>query len=123
MTIIVSGNQGKLLKPKFKKEWTEENYLRGYCYLVAEALYHYATTYKDYRPYMIYMSETDTHWYLKNEQTGNIADFTADQYSGGIPYQLGMRNGFFKGGVQTERGFISKNGHKLAKKLNIIQNG
>jgi len=113
-------DRGNLLKPKYREEWTEENYLRGYCYLVSEVLYHYVPTFKDYRPYMIYMTESETHWFLKNDQTGDIADYTAGQY-GGIPYQLAMKRGFFKGSIQTERGFISKNGHKLAKMLKLLQ--
>lgn len=115
-------DRGNLLKPKYKKEWTEENYLRGYCYLVSEALYHYVDAFKDYRPYMIYMTETDTHWFLKNDSTGDIVDYTADQYDG-IPYQIAMRRGFFKGGIQTERGWISKKGYKLAKLLKLVQDG
>ena len=115
-------DQGSLLKPKYRKEWTEENYLRGYCYLVSEVLYHYVDAFKDYRPFMIYMSETDTHWFLMNEKTRDIADYTADQYPA-IPYQLAMKRMFFKGSIQTERGYISKNGYKLAKMLKVVQDG
>lgn len=113
---------GKLLKPKFRKEWSENNHTRGYCYLLSEVLYHYFPNYINYTPRMVYVGN-ETHWYLQNDETGEIADFTAQQYGLPIPYYMGIKRAFFKGAIETERGYISRNGYKLHKLMKNFYHG
>jgi hypothetical protein len=118
---IILKDSGNLLKSKFKKEWTESNYTRGYCYIVSEFLYHFYPLYFEYTPHMLYV-DGETHWFLKNTQTGEIVDLTASQYPFDLDYSKATKRAFFKGGIPTERGYISKNGMKFYKTMKSIYN-
>lgn len=107
---------GHLLKSHYKKLWTKNNPTLGYCYLVSEALYHYLD--HDTKAYCISM-ESGTHWYV--EVDGKIIDYTSDQFNNPVDYNKGVRKGFFKGSIKTNKGFISKRGHEMAKHLNLTQ--
>ena len=120
-TLLV--DRGNLLKPKFRKEWKESNYLRGYCYLLSEVFYHFFPQFKDFTPRMMYINDSETHWYLCNEETGEIFDPTTYQYSFPLEYVISTKRAFFKGGIQTERGWISKNGMKLYKIMKNFKHG
>lgn len=112
-------DNGNLLKPKFKKEWEKSNYQRGYCYLVSEVLYHFIAEFKDFTPRMMYIDPGETHWFLMNEETGEIADYTSAQYPFVLEYTLSTKRAFFNGSVPTARGYASKNSVKL---YNLLHN-
>jgi hypothetical protein len=75
------------------------------------------------------LGKCETHWFLAPNTPGHIlghfiVDFTADQFKGfdvtrSYPNARGC--GFFKGSVQTERGFISKHGYAMAKLLGLVE--
>lgn len=112
-------DKGNSLKPNFKKEWKESNYQRGYCYLVSEVLFHFVPQFKDYTPRMMRISPTETHWFLMNEETKQIADYTSEQYPFMLEYALSIKKPFLNGSVKTHRGYASKKSIKL---YNLIHN-
>jgi len=106
-----------LLKQPYKDAWSEDNPTLGYCYVVSEALYHYAVD-GTVTPRVISFPEGGTHWYLQTEE--GIVDFTSEQFPFDVDYAASNRCPFFKGGVQTSRGYISKRGHIIAQKLGLV---
>ena len=112
---------GKLLKSKYKQIWSPENPTFGYCYIVSEALFHYA--YPKHKPFVINLGVFGTHWYLDTPQRNDRIDFTADQFRAfdiTRHYEKSKCCGFFKGSVQTERGYISKAGYAMAQLLGLV---
>jgi hypothetical protein len=74
----------KHLKPKYKDEWTPDRPTTGYCYVVAEVVYHYLAP-KRSRPYIIKTGVNETHWFIR-DPTGKVIDLTADQFDEPIDY-------------------------------------
>jgi hypothetical protein len=107
-------DKGKLLKPKFQRLWSEENHLRGYCYLVSEWVWHYVPIADSLTPRMLYVGE-ETHWFLQSDENGDVIDLTAGQYNFPLDYTVATKRAFFKGAIQTNKGWISRNGHKFSK--------
>ena len=105
-----------LLKQPYKALWTEENPTLGYCYVVAEAIFHYAPI-GSAQPFVMSFPEGGTHWYLKDGDT--IIDFTDSQFDFEVDRSVAVRCPFFKGGVQTSRGYISKRGYAIAQALGL----
>lgn len=105
------------LKQPYKSLWTEENPTLGYCYVVAEALFHYAPIGKA-QPFVISFPEGGTHWYLKDGDT--LYDFTGEQFDFELDRSSANRCPFFKGGVETSRGWISKRGYLVAQALGLV---
>ena len=106
-----------LLKPNYAKDWTPDNPTLGYCYVVSEALFHYLE--EEVHTYCINLGEgIGTHWFVKVKD--QIIDFTKEQFSFAVDYSKATRKGFFKGGVQTPTGDISKRGYEMAKHLELI---
>lgn len=106
-----------LLKEPYKSNWCSDNPTYGYCYIVSEALYHFLPE-KNVSAYCMNLGEIGTHWYIKKND--EIIDFTASQFDFPIDYTKSVRKGFFKGSVQTNRGYISKRGYKIAELLELI---
>ena len=106
----------KYLKNRYKLIWSKDNPTAGYCYLISEILYHYI--YPNSKTYCINLGELGTHWFIKVDN--QIIDYTAKQFSFDIPYEHARCCGFFKGGIITNRGYISKNAYFLAKDLGVI---
>ena len=102
----------KYLKPQFRAQWTPERPTTGYCYVVAEVVYHYLAP-KGSRPYVIKFGENDTHWFIK-DPIGNVIDLTADQFDEPVDYTQGKPHNF-----QTKD--ISKRGRKLANLLEFTK--
>jgi hypothetical protein len=102
----------KHLKPQFRDLWKPERPTTGYCYVVAEVVYHYLAP-KGSRPYIIKFDENDTHWFVK-EPSGKVIDLTADQFDVPIDYTLGKPKNF-----QTKD--ISKRGRLLANLLDLTK--
>lgn len=103
-----------LLKPEWRMKWTKERPTTGYCYLVSEILYHYV--FPDTYPYVLRIND-GTHWFLRSES--KIIDLTCDQFDFSVPYQNAHRACFFKGSIETTRGFISKRAFLLSQRLGI----
>lgn len=109
-----------MLKNPYKKQWTEDNPTFGYCYVVSEAIYHYGDG--EYEPYCYnYGNEYGTHWFLKDKESGEVVDFTANQFPFEVDTSLFKRQAFLKGGMKTERGWISKRGKQMAIHLGLIE--
>jgi len=108
-----------LLKQPYKDMWSESNPSLGYCYVVSEAFYHYGNIEGKLTPQVISFEDGGTHWYLKKED-GTFVDYTADQFPFEIDRSTAKRCPFFKGGVQTPKGFISKRGFQVAQVLGLI---
>lgn len=113
---------GNMLKPHYKKQWTADNPTFGYCYIVSEAIYHYGDS--EYEPYCINYGEgIGTHWFLIDKHSGEIIDFTQDQFPFKVDHSIGRRQAFLKGGTKTSRGWISKRGKQMAIHLGLIEGG
>lgn len=110
-----------LLSPKYRDQWETSSPTNGYCYIVAEVLFHYVL--EGVTPVVINLGDGTTHWYVKNKATGEITDYTRQQFGKErIPYERGVYKGFMKGGIQTPKGYISKRGHELALRLGVVRN-
>ena len=72
------------LKPKYKNEWTPDRPATGYCYVVAEVVYHYLAP-KGSKPYVMKTDINETHWFIK-DPSGKVIDLTADQFDESIDY-------------------------------------
>lgn len=102
----------KYLKPQYREQWNPERPTTGYCYVVAEVVYHYLAP-EGSRPHVIKFGENDTHWFVK-DPTGNILDLTEDQFDEPVDYTLGKPKNF-----QTKE--ISKRGRLLADLLGLTK--
>lgn len=110
---------GKLLKNPWKSQWVPENPTQGYCYIVCEAFYHYGNI--KTVPYVHNFGDLGTHWWLVDEDNDVVFDPTGDQFNFSIDYvTTGRRASFFKGSIETPRGFISKRGFAMAKQLGLV---
>jgi len=77
-----------LRKPKYRGH---PNPLAGHCYVVAEVLkWHFGAR---WTPMQI-GHENDSHWFLKNKDTGEILDPTAPQFKTPVPYKNARGRGF-----------------------------
>lgn len=103
----------KYLKPQFRDQWTPERPTTGYCYVVAEVVYHYLAP-KGNRPYVMKIGENETHWFIKDSD-GRVIDLTADQFDEPIDYTQGHPQNFL-----TKE--ISKRGKMLADLLGLTKN-
>lgn len=103
---------GHLLKPNYKKLWSRENPTLGYCYILSEVLYHYIP--ENVKTYCI-SGDFGTHWFVKIN--GETVDFTKYQFNFEIDYSKAIGKGFFKGSIQTNKGYISKRGFELYQHL------
>jgi hypothetical protein len=96
--------------------WSPENPTLGYCYVVSEAIFHYGGLEKPV-PYVMSFPEGGTHWFIRDGD--RIIDFTSEQFDFQVDYSKAVRCPFFKGGVETDRGFISKRGQQIAELLEL----
>ena len=91
------------LKPKFRKYWTPECPVAGYCYVVSEVLYHIMKEHgHEFAAYVMKVQmpgvynepdEVITHWFLKSPK-GKIVDFTREQFPFKLNYEKGIRKFF-----------------------------
>jgi len=102
----------KHLRSQYKARWTPERPTTGYCYVVAEVLYHYLAP-EGYRPCVMKTGANDTHWFLKG-QDGSVIDLTEDQFDELLNYSEGKPQNF----MTTE---ISRRGAILADLLGLEQ--
>lgn len=81
----------ELVKQPYRDQWTPERPTTGYCYVVAEVVYHYLAP-KGSRPYVMKTGKKEKHWFLKDPE-GRVIDLTEDQpdeseYSKGKPHNF-----------------------------------
>lgn len=100
----------KQVKLPYRNEWTPERPTTGYCYVVAEVVYHYLAP-KGSRPYFVKAGDEETHWFIKGPD-GEIYDLTADQFDTAPDYTKARRQNF-----RTPE--ISRRGRLLADLLGL----
>lgn len=100
------------VKPPYKDEWTPERPAEGYCYVIAEVIYHYLAP-EGCRPYVMKIGENQTHWFLKY-QSGKVIDLTTDDNDEPVDYLQGKPHNF-----RTKE--ISKRGKILADLLGLTK--
>lgn len=105
---IHGGLSQDLLKPEYRGRSSN---LFGHCYVATEALYYLWGRDRGYQPYNV-RHEGSPHWFLKNEETGDIVDPTAEQFETPVPYEKGRRN----------LGFYVQLGFKPSKRTQILLN-
>jgi len=93
----------KHLRAHYSGRWTTERPTTGYCYVVAEVLYHYLAP-DGYRPHVMKTGEDDTHWFLKGPN-GEVIDPTDDQFNEPLDYSAGKPQNFMTRQV-SQRGRI-----------------
>lgn len=95
----------------YRGKWTSEKPTTGYCYVVAEVVYHYLAP-DGSHPFRMETGEGKSHWFIKDSE-GNIIDLTADQFDEPIDYSQAKPANF-----RTKH--ISKRGRVLAELLGLI---
>ena len=100
----------KHLKDQYKDRWTPDRPTTGYCYVVAEVLYHFLAP-EGYQPHVMKTGGDDTHWFLKGPD-GDVIDLTDDQFDYRLDYSQGKARDF----TQQE---ISERGRMLADLLDL----
>jgi len=93
----------KHLRPQYKDRWTPERPTTGYCYVVAEVVYHCLAP-EGCRPYVMKTAANDTHWFLKCPD-GNVIDLTDDQFDEPVDYTQGKPQNFLTKEI-SQRGRI-----------------
>jgi len=91
------------LRPQYKDRWTPERPTTGYCYVVAEVVYHYLAP-AGYRPHVMNTGGDDKHWFLKGAD-GEVIDLTDDQFDHRLDYSQGKPQNF-KTKEASQRGRI-----------------
>ena len=104
----------KHVKPQYRDQWTPERPTTGYCYPVAEVVYHYLAP-KGSKPYVMETGPNEKHWFIKGPD-GNIIDPTADQFDEDerVDYEAGKPQN-----LRTSQ--ISKRGKMLAELLGLTE--
>ncbi len=77
-----------------KKYRGNPNRIAGHCYVASEVLFHILGGWLVGWSAQVVRHEGDTHWYLKNRDTGRILDATADQFTTPVDYTKGRGCGF-----------------------------
>lgn len=107
-----------LLKGMWAKEAT--NPMTGHCYAATEALYWLlGGPDSEFKPFVLShktfpegLDEGETHWFLRNEKTGEILDPTKEQFEDvPILYDRGTPNGMMnypKGGSKRAKEIIRR---------------
>lgn len=77
-----------------KQEYTGDHPLSGHCYVASEAYYHLeGGPNSSLKPCNI-KHEGVSHWFIKDESTGEIIDLTVEQFDTPVPYSEGRGRGF-----------------------------
>jgi hypothetical protein len=97
---------------RYKADWTTERPSTGYCYPVAEVVYHYCAP----KGSVTYRMETDkgSHWFVKTP-AGEIIDPTADQFDKPLDYSKAKKHALIP--VSNEK--MSEAARKLAELLSL----
>ncbi len=100
----------KNVRKPYRDSWSPENPTSGYCYVVAEVVYHCLAP-KDSKSYCMETEPDETHWYIVTPE-GEIIDLTSDQFDYQLDYSKGHKQNF-----RTKS--ISARGKKLADLLGL----
>ena len=86
LIILIKENlDDSLLKNKYLNI-KEKNKFTGHCYVASETLYYLSKMiHENYKPAFIKINN-DTHWFLKNKNTGEIIDITSEQFNFKLDY-------------------------------------
>jgi hypothetical protein len=95
----------KYVKEPYKADWTPAKPTTGYCYVVAEVVYHYLAP-KGSRPFVMKTGMNESHWFIRTP-SNEVIDLTADQFDEPLDYLKGKPQNFL-----TKE--ISKRGKVLA---------
>ncbi len=96
-----------LLKGRWRSAFEETgNRYSGHCYAAAEALFHMiGGRSKGWLPCVMSsavwpegLDPGETHWFIRNERSGEVLDPTAGQFEGEVPYERGKGCGFLTKG-------------------------
>jgi hypothetical protein len=68
--------------------------VRGHCYVATEAAYYLFGKELGYVPERVRCADGDTHWWLRNKETGHVIDPTVEQTDGMFDYRRGKAGGF-----------------------------
>ena len=107
----------RLLKPAWALRWTPERPTTGYCYLVSEVVWHFASG-PGSSPYSVDLGAHGVHWFVQDGE--RRVDLTANQYSFAIPYDRSRFTKFRRGRFKGPRGTISERGAQLARLFGLI---
>ena len=117
---IQSALSPDLLTPQWRKIAEDKNNpMCGHCYAATEAAFWSLGGPKsDWTPQVVgnkqwsgSLQPGETHWFLKNSETGEILDVTAGQFDTPVPYETGVSNGMMchpKGGSRRARVILSR---------------
>lgn len=95
-----------------RKPWKDSpNPVAGHCYVACEVLSHVLGP--DWQPHFV-RHENSPHWFLKNQETGQILDVTSSQFRSPVPYKKGRKKGFL-----TKK--PSKRAQKVLAQLRTMQ--
>lgn len=100
----------KELKKQYRDDWTPDKPTAGYCYVVAEVVYHCLAP-TGSKVYCMNISDNETHWFIVGPE-GEVLDFTANQFDSPIDYSKGKPRNFM-----TKH--ISRRGKILANLLGL----
>lgn len=94
LTKIQSHLTDDLLIEPFKS-LPNKNKFSGHCYVASEAMYHLLpeNIKNQYTPSVLKINNI-THWFLKNQETGDIIDITKDQFNIQLDYTQSRNCGF-----------------------------
>jgi hypothetical protein len=79
-----------------KPQYQGTSKYKGYCYIVAEALYYLFPKLPLVPQHIVH--ENTSHWFLKNKVTGEIIDPTSKQFKTKISYSQARSTGFLTSG-------------------------
>ena len=91
----------ELLKGQWKKD-AQDNRYAGHCYIASESLYHlvggkntgWIPCFLNNKKWPDELNKGETHWFIKNRETGEILDPTSKQFKKDIPYHKAIGCGF-----------------------------
>lgn len=120
--VLIKKIQSVLTPDLLKGIWNKQfdNPMAGHCYAATEALFWIlGGPDSDWKPYVLNHKtfpegldeEGKTHWFLKNNITGEILDPTKEQFYIPIPYNSGTSNGMMnypKGGSKRAKEIIKR---------------
>lgn len=82
----------KYVKEPYRAKWTRSKPTTGYCYVVAEVVYHYCAP-NGSRPCFMKTGSNESHWFVKTP-SGEVIDLTADQFDEPLDYSKGKPQNF-----------------------------
>jgi hypothetical protein len=82
--------------------------MTGHCYVASEALYHLLGGPRGGWTPMFVRHEGESHWFLRDRQTGRVLDPTADPFKGAPDYTKARGKGFLTRGPSQRARVVIK---------------